>query len=136
MTGVDTNILVRYFVQDDPEQAAAAAAFLESECTATQPGWINRIVLCELVWVLERAYRSPREEIADIVQTLAQTAEFELEDLDSVWRALGIYRNQGVDFADALLAATNAVRGCDATVMFDRKAARIAGMRLLETRVL
>jgi predicted nucleic-acid-binding protein len=50
--GVDTNVLVRYLVKDDSERAARAAILLEVECTMEHPAYINRIVMCELVWVL------------------------------------------------------------------------------------
>ncbi len=131
MIGIDTNVLVRYLVQDDAEQAARATAFLSSECTSERPGWINRIVLCQLVWVLERSYRSSREEIAGVLEALAQTAELQVENLASVWNALRAYRDHQADFADALLAATNLAHGCETTVTFDKKAARLAGMRSL-----
>ncbi len=60
MTGIDTNVLVRYIVQDDPAQSALATTFIEKNCTAKKPGFINLIVLCELTWVLKRAYRAER----------------------------------------------------------------------------
>lgn len=131
MIGIDTNVLVRYIVQDDIEQASKAAALLKSKCTREQPAWINKIVLCELVWVLERAYKSPRDEIANVLEAITQTAEFQIEDLGCVWAALGAYRRQDTDFADALIAATNLARGCSTTVTFDRKATRLSGMSLL-----
>lgn len=131
MIGVDTNVLVRYFVQDDQKQAAAAEVFLRSECTAERPGWINRIVLCELVWVLERVYRSPREEVAGVLEALVQTAEFQVENLDAVWNALRAYRDRSADFADTLLSTTNLMHGCSKTVTFDRGGAVFPGMELL-----
>lgn len=48
MTGIDTNILVCYVTRDDPEQYRAARAFLESNCTREEPGYVDVIVLCEL----------------------------------------------------------------------------------------
>jgi predicted nucleic-acid-binding protein len=52
--GIDTNILIRYFVRDDPAQFRAAAKFVESDCSEEEPGVVNHVVLAELVWVLER----------------------------------------------------------------------------------
>jgi predicted nucleic-acid-binding protein len=49
MIGLDTNVLVRYLTQDDPEQALRANHLIESHCTRKDPGWISLIVLCELV---------------------------------------------------------------------------------------
>jgi predicted nucleic-acid-binding protein len=129
--GIDTNLLVRHFIQDDMVQARAAQTFFRHELSIENPGWINRVVLCELVWVLERAYRCTREQVITALEALAQTAEFRLENLPAVWQALHAYKESGADFADALLAVTNREYGCEVTVTFDRKAARLAGMRVL-----
>ena len=56
MIGVDTNVLVRYIVQDDVEQSKIASRFIEGLISSSKPGFVNQIVLCELVWVLKRAY--------------------------------------------------------------------------------
>ncbi|MDY0005009.1 MAG: type II toxin-antitoxin system VapC family toxin [Polyangia bacterium] len=132
MIGVDTNVLVRYLVRDDEPQAMLAEAFLRSSCTAKRPGFISRVVLCELVWVLERAYRFPREEIASTIDGLGRTVELRLEDLPAVWRALELYRSGKAGFADALLSVTNLSLGCEETVTFDTQAGALGGMRLLE----
>jgi predicted nucleic-acid-binding protein len=131
MIGIDTNLLVRHLVQDDEAQARLARDLFRRECSADDPGWINRIVLCELTWVLERAYDYRPAEIADALEALAQTAEFLLEEGAAVWSALRVYREGVADFADALLAATNRERGCETTVTLDRKASRLDSMRLL-----
>jgi predicted nucleic-acid-binding protein len=57
MIGVDTNVLVRYIVGDDPKQSKLAITFLEKTCSKENPGFVNLIVLCELVWVLRGAYK-------------------------------------------------------------------------------
>lgn len=132
MKGLDTNVLVRFLVKDDRRQAASAVAFVRGNCTAESPCHINRIVLCELVWVLESAYRYARPVVAEVMGMILRTGEFVIEDADEAWAALGAYRDGGVDFADGLLAHTNLARGCDTTVTFDRKAARSKGFEVLE----
>ncbi|RMG92649.1 MAG: PIN domain-containing protein, partial [Candidatus Dadabacteria bacterium] len=64
--GIDTNVLVRYLVQDDPEQSRRAAALIEEGCTPENPGVVSIVVLCELVWVLQRAYGCHRENVAEV----------------------------------------------------------------------
>lgn len=54
MIGLDTNALVRYVVRDDAQQTAAATRLIESSCKTNDPGLIALVVLCELVWVLDR----------------------------------------------------------------------------------
>ncbi len=79
MTGIDTKVLVRYLVQDDPEQARKATRFITNECASEDPGFINRIVLSELVWVLETAYGYAREQVSLALGKILRTAHFEIE---------------------------------------------------------
>ena len=128
MKGIDTNVMVRYLVQDDPEQSAAAARLIAKECTVDEPGLINRIVLCELVWVLESAYGYTRARVAPVLASILRTAQLKVEDSPDAYNALEQYR-QGADFADALIAIVNRRLGSVHTMTFDRKAGRLEGFR-------
>ena len=64
------------YVKDDVEQGRKAAQFIAKQCSAEDPGLINRIVLCELVWVLETAYEYPRPSVALALENILRTAEF------------------------------------------------------------
>ena len=132
MIGLDTNVLVRYLVQDDPEQSALAVEAIETRCTPAEPGFISQIVLCELVWVLEQSYQQSREQVASILEKLMKTSSFSFENLPLVWRALQDYRAVAVDFADAVIAQKHAENGCATTLTFDKKAARLAAFTRLE----
>lgn len=68
MIGLDTNVLVRYIVQDDPEQAEAAERLIESRCTTQSPGFVAIPVLVELVWVVAAAYRYERPVVASVIR--------------------------------------------------------------------
>lgn len=126
MKGLDTNVLLRYFVADDSSQAVRAARFIKNNCTRETPGFINRIVLCELVWVLESAYGYARAEIVRLLEMMLRTAEFTVEDQAAAWAASRHFAAGRCDFADALLALTNERAGCGSTVTFDRKATALA----------
>jgi predicted nucleic-acid-binding protein len=126
MIGIDTNVLARFLVQDDRDQAAKAARFIVHECSVESPGFINRIVLCELVWVLESAYDYPREKVALALEKILRTRQLKVEDPQEAWTAFREYQD-GADFADALIAAVNRRLGCERTVTFDRRAARRPG---------
>ncbi len=130
MTGIDTNVLVRYLVQDDPEQARRAARFVINECSSEDPGFINRIVLCEMVWVLETAYGYARGNLALALEKILRTTQFEIEDHQEAWSSLREYQD-GADFADSFIAAVNRRHGCNRTVTFDRKAGRRSGFSAL-----
>jgi predicted nucleic-acid-binding protein len=123
--GVDTNVLIRFIVRDDADQAAAADRFLEHQCSRDAPCLINRIVLCELVWVLERGYRYRRGPIAGVIDKVLRTEEFRVENAAEAWAALQAYRDGRADFADALIGKTNRALGCSETAAFDRDAGRM-----------
>lgn len=127
MIGLDTNVILRCFVDDDPEQAKQARRFVAENCTRDSPGFIDRVALCEMVWVLVRGHRFDRRQAADVVSRLAASREILLEDSDAVRAALRSFLQSNIDFADALISEVNRARGCEATATFDRKAARLPG---------
>ena len=132
MKGLDTNVLIRFLVKDDEPQASRAAGFIRAECSPDRPCVVNRIVLCELEWVLGAAYGYPRTVIVDVIEKLLRADAFLVEDAEEAWRALRAYRRGGVDLADCLIGAVNRRLGCETTATFDRKAAGTAGFELLD----
>ena len=130
MTGIDTNVLVRYLTRDDPEQYGAARRFLHAR-TPEDPGYINVVVLCELVWTLRAAYGADRVELARTIDLLLTTRQFVVERRDAVRAALRDFVEGQTGFADCLIARLNGEAGCRATATFDRRAAALPGMRLL-----
>jgi len=124
MIGLDTNVLVRYIVQDDPRQAAVAVRLIEGRCTARSPGYVSVPVLVELVWVLTSAYRHGKAVVVKVMRQILRTAEFTVEDRDTVLAALREFESGAADFADYLIAHRNHARGCTRTYTFDRRAAR------------
>lgn len=126
MIGLDTNVLARLFVDDDLQQARKARTFVAERCSEENPAYVDRVALCELVWVLT-ASRYRRDEIASILEKLLASPEIILEDESSVRSALRAFVARNVDFSDALIAAVNQTRGCEATATFDRKASRLEG---------
>jgi predicted nucleic-acid-binding protein len=130
MLGLDTNVLLRYIVQDDARQAQTASRFIEHALSTAAPGFIGHIVLCEMTWVLESGYGYEREQIAATLQRVLETDRFQIERPALAWRALDAYHD-GIDFADALIALIGDAEGCEHTVSFDRRAARYHKIRLL-----
>jgi predicted nucleic-acid-binding protein len=129
--GIDTNVVVRFLVQDDEVQSPLATRFM-SRLSRERPGFISAVVLAEIVWVLSRAYKASREDIAKAVEGLLRSAELIVENADASYRALGVYRaSKSAEFADALIAQTAALAGAKETVTFDEDAAAALGMRLL-----
>lgn len=127
MTGLDTNVLLRYVLRDDPAQAARADRELERK----ERFLIDGIVLCELVWVLETGYGFPRAEVVAALERILATAQFEIDDKDLAQAALDDFRRSGADFSDCLIGRRNRASGASETVTFDRSLKSVAGFRLL-----
>jgi predicted nucleic-acid-binding protein len=117
--GLDTNVLVRYLTQDDQQQFARAERFIKSAKSAGHTLFLNHVVLCELVWVLEGAYRHAKSEIVDVVDRLLLTSDFDIEDRDTVYGALAGFREAQGDFSDYLIGTKNRHSGCETTATFD-----------------
>ncbi len=131
MLALDTNVILRYLVQDNEVQAEAAGSLIES-LTADRPGFICREVTVEMVWVLERSYRFTRSQIADVLveMTLTQGLVFEAED--DVVRAALQYRQGGPGFADLMILAAVTRAEADPLYTFDRALSRKEGVALVE----
>lgn len=103
MIALDTNVLVRYLVQDHPAQAAAATKILEAAEKAQEPCFLSDIVLCELVWVLESCYKHRRAQVVSVLNQLQNVTLFEFADADLVAHAVAQYHKGPADFSDYLL---------------------------------
>jgi len=104
---------------------------MEDAVTQGQSILINRIVLCEIAWVLESAYEFRRSEILESLEKILQTIEFEVEDRDAAWQALQDSRQYQADFSDCLIGRQNKMLGCEHTITFDKKLKRIPSFQLL-----
>ena len=131
MIGVDTNVLVRLFVKEEP-QSTVAAAFFAARSPADR-AHISLIVVAEFAWVLKKRYKYGFEQIARAVQSLLDTDDFTIERRDRVEWALSNYTRSRVDFSDLLIARSDELAGASSTVTFDRDAAKyVPGMELLK----
>jgi len=125
LIGLDTNVLVRYLVQDNKTQASKATTLIEGKLTKETPGFINHIILIETVWVLESCYDLTKQEISSILEQIVATKQFYLQEVEVVLRAIRIYQSNNVDFADALIGVVNNVFGCERTYTFDKKSSKL-----------
>lgn len=133
MLALDTNLLVRLVTNDDPVQAQRVQQALDAELLAHQECLVGHIVLCELVWVLERLYGYT---VAQCQQTIAALLGFEglrFESTPVVLTAFKAWQQLGGDWADHLMGAQMAALGCEAVLTLDRRASRANTHRLLAT---
>ena len=131
MTGLDTNVLVRYIMQDDRTQSAKATKLIEA-LTLNEPGCISLVSIVELFWVLTKSYDLSRGQVSQALGLLLRTKEIVVDRAEHVAKALRLYSASSADFADCLIEKISSGLGCERTVTFDIHAAKVAGMTLIK----
>jgi predicted nucleic-acid-binding protein len=129
MIALDTNVLVRFLVEDDRKQAARARALISRSAAAGIQLFVSDIVFCEIVWVLDSAYGFGREEIAAVLAQLLQTRQLTFQSSDRIAEALGAYGVGHGDFADYVIREEAMEAGCEVVVTFDKALLHEAGFR-------
>jgi predicted nucleic-acid-binding protein len=130
MIGLDTNVLVRYIMQDDPKQAAKATKLVES-LTPTGPGFVTLVTVVELFWVLSSAFELSRGQIVEAFDGLIRAKQLVVEQREQVVRALRAYGASSADFPDCLIERTATAAGCAKVMTFDVGSSKQAGMTLI-----
>lgn len=123
MHAVDSNLLVRLIVRDDPLQLAAAEAFV------ARGAWVSHLVLVETVWVLDAVYQRTPAQIAAAVRLLLDHRQLSLQDADIVESALQHFRGRTApDFSDCLVVEVARRAGHLPLGSFDRRMQRLPGV--------
>ncbi len=130
MTGIDTNVLLRHLLDDDPVQSRVSDRFL-AKLTAREPGFVSLVVLVEIAWVLRRGSTLTRTDTAGILGGLIRSPEIRMQAPREVEEALAAFERGGPGFADHLVASLSRAASVDRVVTFDRRASRLPGWRLL-----
>lgn len=130
MIGLDTNVLVRYIMQDDPKSSPKATKLIES-LDGDNPGYITIVSVIELYWVLTSCYELTGQQSAQALQTILRTKQFLVERADQVMRALRVFGEGTADFADCVIERSASSAGCTQTMTFDVGASKHAGMTLI-----
>lgn len=132
MIGIDTNVLVRFLVDDNADQNAVARAFL-SERTSESPAFLSSVALAETIWVLNRRLAYPMADIVNMLKGLLAADGLLIEHAEDLDAWINGEEEPRGDLADHLIAWAGAKVGCRATVTFDRRAVRaVPGMELLQ----
>ncbi len=121
MIALDTNVLVRYVVEDDEAQTAQAAALIESAESGDGSLFVSQVVLCELVWVLSSVYRQSRATVQAVLEGLMRASHLTIEDAAGARRALAAYSQRRGDFADYVIRERAWSAGCEHVATFDKK---------------
>ena len=102
MIGIDTNVLVRYIMQDDTKQSPLANRLIES-LSVEHPGFVPLVSVVELTWVLSAVYGLRHTLLIEGLESLLRTKEFVIERAEIVWKALRTFQTAHTDFPDCLL---------------------------------
>ena len=130
MIGLDTNVIVRYVMQDDPKQSQKATRLIEA-LSADAPGFVPLVAIVEIVWVLTSCYDLKRDQVALAIDGILRTKEFMVDRAEQVAQALRVYKTGSADFADSLIERCATSAGCERVMTFDASAAKSAGMTLI-----
>jgi predicted nucleic-acid-binding protein len=131
MPALDTNVLVRYVVQDDDTQLAAARRLIRKCVGEGRTLFVPVTVTLELEWVLRASFEYSRDEVMEALSSLFSAAELTFESERALEVALHLYREGSADFADCLHIALAAHAHELPLWTFDKRAGKVSGARTI-----
>jgi predicted nucleic-acid-binding protein len=131
MAALDTNLLVRYLVEDDAAQLAAAQKLIRTALAAGETLFIPITVTLELEWVLRSHFKFNKQQVTATLSSLLASAELTFESESAAEIALALYKKSSADFSDCVHIALAHMAGESPMWIFDRAAAKIDGAKLL-----
>lgn len=129
LLALDSSVLLRYLTQDDPAQSKIATELLETHLTSEVRGYVTTVALLETLWVLRKGYGYTPALLAKVAELLVEARQLEIAGEIAVRRALASGTS---DLADRIIHELGRSAGCSETVTFDRRFARLQGVRLLD----
>jgi predicted nucleic-acid-binding protein len=132
MLALDTNILVRLLTNDNPQQAQAIQDALDIELASGRECLVGHIVLCELIWVLDRLYQYTHAQCLYTMESLLGFPGLKFESLPTVLAAFKTWQRDGGDWSDLLIGENMKALGCEAVLTLDKRASRQKTHRLLK----
>lgn len=120
MKALDANVLVRFLVNDDPQQARRVTDLFTSAEEDGNQFLVTTLVLLELIWVLESVYEFSRGEVVEACELLAQMPVLSFENYADFQRLIVIGRTANAHLADLLIGMTGQSCGCEITLTFEK----------------
>ena len=131
MVGLDTNVILRYLLQDDPKQTTLANHIVDQVLSDRNPGFISLVTVLETVWVLRSLLKQTPTQIATHLEHLLAADSLEVQNGQQVFEAAFALKSGIGEFEDALIGALNAWAGCPHTLTFDKRALRLPYFQLV-----
>ena len=127
---IDANALLRYLLNDLPDQADQVEALLD----AAERGELRLVahshIMAELVWVLSSYYKVPREQVRQQLEGIIHTPGIQVEEQALILSALKDYVEKNVDYIDAYTVAWMETRGINDLASFDHHFRRYPDLTL------
>jgi len=118
---IDTNLLVRYLTQDDPQKAKAVDKLLNQAMAGELRILVPSIVIAELIWVLESFYKMKQGAIVELIEAIFSTPGLDVTDKPLITSAINNYRDKNIDFIDAWIVEFAKDRGIQTVYTYDKK---------------
>jgi len=120
MVALDTNVLLRYLIDDDRAQRHRARSAMDDLSAADESGFVPDVVLVELAWVLRSAYRADRRTVLTALAAIKEARHLVFESHERFEQALAAFAAGKGDFSDCLIRERALEQGCEAVITFDR----------------
>ena len=124
MRALDTNVLIRFLVNDDKAQGKKARDLLETAEKKGEAFLLPILVLMETIWVLDSVYGYSRNEIIRAIELISQMGVISMDNADTVTKFIDFAKTTKVPLHDLLIGTSAEDKGCEATITFDIKASK------------
>jgi len=129
--GLDTNILLRLWLNDDPAQGRKIDSLLDEHGSAPGSLLVSDVVLAEALWTLRASYGQGKADQLVAVRSLLKEPAFAFEDREAVELAASLLESNSCGFSDCLIVARHSRSGCDFTATFDKRMRKLQAVRVL-----
>lgn len=119
MKFLDANVILRYLTQDDAAKARRCEDLFHRTTSGKEPLYVTSLIIAEVVWVLEKAYKLPKASVADLIQKILNTPHIECDERDILMAAAGLYQLKNIDFIDVYNAIVMESKNITAIYSYD-----------------
>jgi predicted nucleic-acid-binding protein len=131
LVSLDTNVLIRFIVQDDAAQFRLASGLITQSKASGQRAVVTILVVLECEWVLRSSYQYSKIQILSVLNALIHNGDVSIEDYPVLERALDLWERSSVQFANCFILAKSLALGCSTMVTFDKRASELVNCSLL-----
>lgn len=132
MTFLDTNVILRYLTWDDAKKANRCAHLFQRVAAGKETLTTSTLVIADVIWTLEKAYKLSRSKIAEIVAKILNTPNIELQEKEILLATLRLYELKKIDFIDAYHAISMQAKDISSLHSYDTDFDSIPSLKRLE----